>query len=139
MYHLSRSIYRELAPAVVRDSSDPTGVRGKRAVLESCETMIMRVAKEPHFARPVRALFQDVRFRFAATDQPWVLAVIEQHAGRWREELERLSEEDVVVARRCEGVSRNGTRCQRDPIEGRSYCPSHKHLEEPAELAQLGL
>ena len=26
--------------------------------------------------------------------------------------------------------TRKGTPCQREPLPGRDYCPSHKHLEE---------
>ena len=29
--------------------------------------------------------------------------------------------------------TRKGTPCQREPLPGRDYCPSHKHLEEAFE------
>ena len=30
----------------------------------------------------------------------------------------------------CHASTRKGTPCQRDPLPGSKYCPSHKHLEE---------
>ena len=33
--------------------------------------------------------------------------------------------------------TRKGTSCQRQPIPGHDYCPSHKHLEETFEAAPL--
>jgi hypothetical protein len=32
--------------------------------------------------------------------------------------------------RQCRASTRRGTPCQREPLPGRDYCPSHKHLEE---------
>ena len=32
--------------------------------------------------------------------------------------------------RNCRACTRRGTPCQREPLPGRDYCPSHKHLEE---------
>ena len=34
------------------------------------------------------------------------------------------------ISRQCRAHTRKGTPCQRDPLPGRDYCPSHKHLEE---------
>ena len=34
------------------------------------------------------------------------------------------------VPRECRAHTRKGTPCQREPLPGRDYCPSHKHLEE---------
>jgi hypothetical protein len=33
----------------------------------------------------------------------------------------------------CRAHTRKGTPCQRTPLPGRDYCPSHKHLEEPLD------
>ena len=30
----------------------------------------------------------------------------------------------------CHASTRRGTACQRVPLPGSKYCPSHKHLEE---------
>ena len=34
------------------------------------------------------------------------------------------------IPRQCRAHTRKGTPCQREPLPGRDYCPSHKHLEE---------
>ena len=39
--------------------------------------------------------------------------------------------------RQCQAHTRRGTPCQRDPLPGRDYCPSHKHLEETFEAAEV--
>ena len=36
-------------------------------------------------------------------------------------------------------TTRKGKACQRTPLPGREYCPSHSHLEEPSTLpARVG-
>ena len=40
--------------------------------------------------------------------------------------------------RECRAHTRKGTPCQREPLPGRDYCPSHKHLEEPFEATEIG-
>jgi hypothetical protein len=34
----------------------------------------------------------------------------------------------------CHASTRRGTPCQRVPLPGSKYCPSHKHLEEDFEV-----
>lgn len=34
----------------------------------------------------------------------------------------------------CNATTRRGTACQRVPLPGNQYCPSHKHLEEGLEV-----
>ena len=35
----------------------------------------------------------------------------------------------------CHASTRKGTACQRVPLPGSKYCPSHKHLDEEFEVA----
>ena len=49
MYRFSRSIYRELAPAVVEDELDPTGCRNKQQVLDACEGTIRRLTYDRRY------------------------------------------------------------------------------------------
>jgi hypothetical protein len=133
MYRFSRSIYRELAPAVIEDDRDPTGCRNKVQVLDACEEVIRRVAHDGrYFARPARTLFNEVRIHFALGDQRRVWRVIERNINLAVEFLDRLPEGVVLdgVPRQCRAHTRKGTPCQREPLPGRDYCPSHKHLEE---------
>jgi hypothetical protein len=57
-----------------------------------------------------------------------------------REFLERMPEVALDgVVRDCRAHTRKGTPCRREPLPGRDYCPSHKHLEEPATAPALGI
>jgi hypothetical protein len=142
MYRFSRSIYRELAPAVIEDERDTTGCANKQAVLDACEDVIRRLASDRrYFARPARALFNDVRMHFAFNDQLRVWTVIEKNINLLLEFLDTRPEELVLdgIERQCRAHTRKGTPCQREPLPGRDYCPSHKHLEEAFDGPEIPL
>jgi hypothetical protein len=136
MYRFSRSIYRELASRVVEDEWDPTQCANKQKVLDACEATICRLTYDRrYFARPARTLFNDVRTHFKVSDQLFVWTVIQCNIELALEFLSRLPE-DVGLdgrPRQCQAHTRRGTPCQRRPLPGRDYCPSHKHLEETFE------
>jgi hypothetical protein len=140
MYRFSRSIYRELAPRVVEDGDDPTGCANKQQLLNSCEAAIRRLAYDGrYFARPARSLFNEVRIHFSMGDQERVWNVIECNIRLALDFMERMPESIVLDGqpRECRAHTRKGTPCQRDPLPGRDYCPSHKHLEETFESAEI--
>jgi hypothetical protein len=142
MYRFSRSIYRELAPRVVEDESDPTGCRNKQRVLDSCEGAIRRLTYDRrYFARPARSLFNEVRPFFTMKDQLFAWRVVESNIGLALEFLARLPEGVGLDGRppQCNAHTRKGTPCQRTPLPSRDYCPSHKHLEETFEGVELPL
>jgi hypothetical protein len=142
MYRFSRSIYRELAPAVIEDERDLTGCANKQAVLDACEDVIRRLASDRrYFARPARALFNDVRMHFALNDQLRVWTVIEKNINLLVEFLDERPEELVLdgIERQCRAHTRKGTPCQREPLPARDYCPSHKHLEESFDGPEIPL
>jgi hypothetical protein len=142
MYRFSRSIYRELASAVVEDERDSTGCANKQEVLDSCEGVIRRLACDRrYFARPARALFNDIRIHFAFNDQLRVWMVIDRNIALALEFLDNKPEELVLdgIERHCRAHTRKGTPCQRDPLPARDYCPSHKHLEETFAGPELPL
>jgi len=142
MYRFSRSIYRELGPLVVEDPRDPTGCANKQRVLDSCEAAIRRLAYDRrYFARPARSLFNEVRVYFAIGDQLRAWTVIERNLALAHNCLEQMPEELGIdgAQRQCRAHTRKGTPCQRDPLPGRDYCPSHKHLEETFETAEIPL
>ena len=141
MYRFSRSIYRELAPRIEAEGVTDAATARHR-VLEACEATMRRMAYDRrYFARPARTLFSEIRDEFALADQVGVYMVIERYVSLAAEHLERLPD-DVRLdgqPRACHASTRQGTPCQREPLPGRDYCPSHKHLEEPAEVEELGV
>ena len=65
--------------------------------------------------------------------------VIERNIERIEEFLDSLPD-DVTLdgqERHCLASTRKGTPCQREPLPGRDYCPSHKHLEETFEVREV--
>jgi hypothetical protein len=133
MYRFSRSIYRDLAPRVVEDPHDDGGCRNRQDLLEACEGAIRRISTDRrYFARPARSLFNEVRMHFAMSDQLFVWNVIDTNISLCLELLETAPELLQIDGgpRECRAHTRKGTPCQREPLPGRDYCPSHKHLEE---------
>jgi hypothetical protein len=135
MYQYSRAIYR-----TVKDLIDPYGSResqleSRRAVLEACEQTMERLANDPlYFAKPDRALFQDIRRYFPITcqsDVAWAVTQGVQAAANFIEEQIEAGALDGGVAR-CRATTRKGKPCQRTPLPERDYCPSHQHLEAKA-------
>ena len=142
MYRFSRSIYRELAPLVIEDERDFTACRNKQKLLDACEGAIRRLTYDRrYFARPARSLFNEVRPYFAIGDQLYARRVIETNIHLATQFLARLPEGVGLDGRppQCMAHTRKGTPCQRTPLPGRDYCPSHKHLEETFESAELPL
>jgi hypothetical protein len=140
MYRFSRSIYRELAPRVLEDPNDETGCRNRQRLLEASEAAIRRLMHDRrYFARPARSLFNDVRMLFPMSEQLRAWMVIERNIALAQEFLDRMPEALVLddEPRECRAHTRRGTPCQREPLPGRDYCPSHKHLEETFESAEV--
>ncbi len=133
MYRFSRSIYRELAPRVIEDAKDETGCSNRQKLLEACEGAIRRISTDRrYFARPSRSLFNEVRMHFPMSEQLYVWNVIDTNLSLALELIE-VSPEMLVIdggPQECRAHTRKGTPCQREPLPGRDYCPSHKHLEE---------
>ena len=91
-----------------------------------------RLAADPlYFAKPDRALFQDIRRYFPITVQAQVAWAVQEGvsaAVAFIEEQIEAGALDGGVAR-CRATTRKGKPCQRTPLPERDYCPSHQHLE----------
>jgi hypothetical protein len=138
MYQFSRSMYRELAEDVVGQRLDQ--VTANRAhLLEACEAAVERLATDRHyFARPARSLFRDVRSYFPMCRQTRAYEVIERHMVLAGEYVDRAARAGIRLDGSplcCHATTRRGTACQRIPLPGSQYCPSHKHLEDEFEAA----
>jgi hypothetical protein len=131
MYQFSRAVYRELSPMVVEDRMP---AEARRELLESCERAFTRLASDRHyFARPARSLFNDIRIHFPMTRQMRVYRVVDRYMSVASEYVARREQEGLTIDGAplcCHASTRKGTPCQRVPLPGSKYCPSHKHLEE---------
>lgn len=137
MYQFSRSIYRELAPQIHQAGC---GLEMQQRILDSCETTMQRLLNDRrYFARPTKTLFCELRGYFSMRDQLIVYRSIDRHVRLAIEYLESASAEELITdaTRECRAHTRKGTPCQREPLPGRDYCPSHKHLEENLDLDVL--
>jgi hypothetical protein len=73
MYQYSRAIYRSIKDLIDPYSEPAQQLESRRAVLGQCEQTMERLAADPHyFAKPDRALFQDIRRFFPITAQAQV-------------------------------------------------------------------
>jgi hypothetical protein len=133
MYEFSRALYRELAPLVQDDRYASVG-ENRQAFLASCECSFRRLATDRHyFARPARTLFNDVRFYFPISCQMRVYRTVERYMKVAAEYVDMREQQGVSLdgtPLSCHASTRKGTPCQRVPLPGSKYCPSHKHLEE---------
>ena len=132
MYQYSRAIYRSIKDLIDPYSDRESQLESRRSVLVACEQTMERLAKDPlYFAKPDRALFQDIRRHFPITAQAQVAWAVERGvtaAVQFIEEQIEAGALDGGVAR-CRATTRKGKPCQRTPLPERDYCPSHQHLE----------
>ena len=135
MYQYSRAIYRSIKDLIDPYSDRRTQLDSRRAVLICCEQTMERLAQDPlYFAKPDRALFQDIRRYFPITSQAqvaWAVGKGVNAATQFIEEQIESGALDGGIAR-CRATTRKGKPCQRTPLPERDYCPSHQHLEAKA-------
>ena len=138
MYQFSRSLYREMALDVVPGRGEDITVTRQR-FLRACECSMERLALDRHyFARPVKTLFNDIRHFFPISEQLRVYRACENTMALATEYVDSQLREGVTFDGSpvcCHASTRRGTACQRVPLPGSKYCPSHKHLEEEFEVA----
>jgi hypothetical protein len=132
MYQYSRAIYQSIKDLVDPYVEPEVQLEYRHAVLTACEQTMERLTRDPHyFARPDRALFQDIRRYFPITAQAQVAWAVNEGvaaAVTFIEEQIEAGALDGGVAR-CRATTRKGKPCQRTPLPEREYCPSHQHLE----------
>lgn len=132
MYQYSRAIYRSIKDLVDPYSDASTRLEYRRLVLVECEQTMDRLADDPHyFARPDRTLFQDIRRFFPITAQAQVAWAVREGIAAATSFIEAQLEAGLLDGgiARCKATTRKGKACQRTPLPGRDYCPSHQHLE----------
>jgi hypothetical protein len=132
MYQYSRAIYRSIKDLIDPYVDEEVRLEYRRSVLAECESTMARLARDPHyFAKPDRALFQDIRRYFPITVQAEVAWAVTEGVGAAVEFIEEQIEAGAFDGGvpRCRATTRKGKPCQRTPLPERDYCPSHKHLE----------
>jgi hypothetical protein len=138
MYQYSRAIYRSIKDLIDPYADTETRIESRRAVLSQCEETMERLADDPtYFARPDRALFADIRRYFPITAQARVAWSVREGVSAATTFIEQQVEAGLLdggVAR-CHATTRKGKACQRTPLPGRDYCPSHQHLEQTVTVA----
>ena len=138
MYQYSRAIYRSIKDLIDPYADKVAQLEYRRAVLCECEETMERLADDPHyFARPDRSLFADIRRYFPITAQAQVAWSVKEGVGAATSFIQQQVEAgflDGGIAR-CHATTRKGKACQRTPLPGRDYCPSHQHLEQPSVVA----
>lgn len=139
MYRFSRAIYRDLQPHLLKDQLRPE--LGQRLLLSACERTIERLARDHRrFARPAASLFSDVRALFPVSMQLMVYDVIELHMNNALVYLdEEIAERGSADLLRCRATNRKGKACQRVPVTGSDYCPSHRYLEKVQQQRSSGM
>jgi hypothetical protein len=132
MYQYSRAIYRSIKDLVDPYVDDGMRLEYRREVLAACESTMERLARDPqYFAKPDRALFQDIRRYFPITAQAQVAWAVSEGVGAAVSFIEEQIEAGAFDGGvpRCRATTRKGKPCQRTPLPERDYCPSHQHLE----------
>src|SRR4029078_5543564 len=141
MYQYSRAIYRSIKDLVDPYVTGETRNQHRREGLESCEQTMERLAKDPlYFAKPDRALFQDIRRYFPITCQAQVAWAVREGVAAAGGVSERQIEGgafdggfieirieagafDGAIAL-CRATTRKVKPCQPTPLPDRDYCPS---------------
>ena len=138
MYQYSRAIYRSIKSLIDPYADQQTQMESRRAVLTVCEQTMGRLARDPlYFAKPDRALFQDIRRYFPITAQAQVAWAVSEGVAAAVNFVDSQLEAGALdggVAR-CRATTRKGKPCQRTPLPERDYCPSHQHLEQRSRVA----
>ena len=133
MYQYSRAIYRSIKDLIDPYVDQPTRLEYRRAVLCECEETMTRLAQDPHyFARPDRTLSHDIRRYCPITAQAKVAGAVGEGVSAAVAFIEAQLEAGLLDGgiSRCKATTRKGKACQRTPLPGRDYCPSHQHLEQ---------
>ena len=119
MYQYSRAIYKSIKDLIDPYSDRVTQLESRRAVLEACEQTMERLASDPlYFAKPDRALFQDIRRHFPITAQAQVAWAVQEGVKAAVDFIEEQIESGLLDGgiARCRATTRKGKPCQRTPL-----------------------
>ena len=108
-------------------------------MLAACERTLARLSDDPrYFARPSQSLFEEIRRYFPIGRQAQVFLAVDGILGLAADEIRRDLERSGRFEGRCHALTRKGRPCQRAPLPGGDYCPSHQRAAHaPPALASL--
>jgi hypothetical protein len=133
MFHISRAIYRELAPDL-----HPAD---REEVLRACEATVARLVHDRHyFAKPSRTLFNEIRWRLPLHAHRRAYAAIDRHLSATRAYLESSNEATLELTgtrATCRATTRRSGLCSHSPDPRTGYCRWHSHLVEEEERVAL--
>ena len=131
MYHISRQIYRELAPDLA--------AADREHVLRACEATVERLVNDRHyFAKPSQTLFSEIRWSIPLAAQRRVFAVIDRRLRETRAYLESSNSAMVELTGTvptCRATTRRSGLCSHTPDPRTGYCRWHSHLAEEEKIA----
>ena len=115
MYQYSRAIYRSIKDLIDPYVDSGTQLEYRREVLAACEGTMERLAADPHyFAKPDKALFQDIRRYFPITVQAQVAWSVNQGVDA-AVEVRRGSDRSRRIRRRRCALPRDDAQGQAVP------------------------
>ena len=132
MYHFSRSIYRELADAIVEDRAE----RAARPTTSACCAPASRryrlATGSPLLRATVQTLFNDIRdllpMNRSCASTAWSTATC-THAREWFEERETAGYDIAGNRLECRATTRGARRASAAAAAQR-LLPCHQHLAE---------
>jgi hypothetical protein len=126
-HHLSRSLYRRLAPMLENNPAHRDLGHSRQRLLDACEGTMKRLATDPeYFAYPTRSLFRDIQPLFPISAQLQVRMIVDRELTG---AVVALEEQRALIRQDCAALTRRGSPCRREPVGAAKYCPSHRHLE----------
>src|ERR687887_2862936 len=132
MYQYSRAIYRSIKDLIDPYAGPETRLQYRREVLAACEQTMDRLAKDPlYFAKPDRALFQDIRRYFPITCQAQVAWAVNEGVAAAAAFIQEQIEAGALDGggARGRGQTPHGEPGQRTPPPPRGYLPPPPHLQ----------
>ena len=105
MYQYSRAIYRSIKDMIEPYADRETQLAARRDVLEACQQTMERLASDPlYFAKPDRALFQDIRRYFPITAQAEVAWAVQEGVAAAVAFIEEQIEAGALDAARFQAI-----------------------------------
>jgi hypothetical protein len=129
----ARVLYRELAGLVDQDVSSDDHAAYRRWVLGSVAETFDRLLDDRDIQNPERLLVRQVSHCFSLATLPRAVLAINETIAAAIDFLESPQARALLTGQ-CRATTKDGKQCQRPPVTGEDYCPSHRHLARLAPV-----